>query len=378
MLNKMLEKSVKWLILPLFLFGAGCSSNNATVNNLNTGLSNENQSQKIAAVEYFENSKLQEVIRDYFNKIDLHKYSIAYDYLSEYFKAEHPLSEWSAGYEGTLGHAISNIQCDKNECIVDLVATEIKDGVIQKQNYVINYAFVKGKTGEPLINTGNLQSNKVIEVVKSKKITDEVLKNLSYPSGSFVPTPFHLVGGTQKLFDEQGNEAGYATLDSSIAHGDVNGDGYEDAVVSIRVNTGGTGVWPLVYLVINKDGVPTPYLLDNPQLEDRDLINSISILGNKVTFNLTVHSLSDPGCCPTMEKIENYKVVNNQLFKITPVQPTSPNGTYTNTYGNEVPSPYQAPSRPAGATAQCRDGSYSFSQSRSGTCSHHGGVMTWF
>jgi len=32
---------------------------------------------------------------------------------------------------------------------------------------------------------------------------------------------------------------------------------------------------------------------------------------------------------------------------------------------------------PAGATAQCRDGSYSFSASRRGTCSHHGGVSQW-
>jgi hypothetical protein len=32
---------------------------------------------------------------------------------------------------------------------------------------------------------------------------------------------------------------------------------------------------------------------------------------------------------------------------------------------------------PQGATAQCRDGSYSFSQHRSGTCSHHGGVEKW-
>jgi hypothetical protein len=36
-----------------------------------------------------------------------------------------------------------------------------------------------------------------------------------------------------------------------------------------------------------------------------------------------------------------------------------------------------APITPAGATAQCSDGSYSFSQSRRGTCSHHGGVGTW-
>ena len=41
-----------------------------------------------------------------------------------------------------------------------------------------------------------------------------------------------------------------------------------------------------------------------------------------------------------------------------------------------VPSPV-AGSVPAGATARCRDGTYSFSQHRSGTCSHHGGVAVW-
>jgi S1-C subfamily serine protease len=34
-------------------------------------------------------------------------------------------------------------------------------------------------------------------------------------------------------------------------------------------------------------------------------------------------------------------------------------------------------SAPKGATAQCRDGTYSFSQSRRGTCSSHGGVARW-
>lgn len=32
---------------------------------------------------------------------------------------------------------------------------------------------------------------------------------------------------------------------------------------------------------------------------------------------------------------------------------------------------------PPGATALCRDGTYSYSQHRSGTCSHHGGVAEW-
>lgn len=54
-----------------------------------------------------------------------------------------------------------------------------------------------------------------------------------------------------------------------------------------------------------------------------------------------------------------------------------PNGTYVNSAGNTVCSPYASSSAPAGATAQCVDGSYSFSQSRRGTCSRHGGVATW-
>jgi len=52
-------------------------------------------------------------------------------------------------------------------------------------------------------------------------------------------------------------------------------------------------------------------------------------------------------------------------------------GTYTNSDGNTVPDPVSAPAAPAGATAQCNDGTYSFSQHRSGTCSHHGGVAVW-
>jgi len=36
-----------------------------------------------------------------------------------------------------------------------------------------------------------------------------------------------------------------------------------------------------------------------------------------------------------------------------------------------------AASAPPGATAQCRDGSYSYSQHHTGTCSHHGGVAQW-
>ncbi|WP_369801441.1 DUF3761 domain-containing protein [Novosphingobium sp. Fuku2-ISO-50] len=50
---------------------------------------------------------------------------------------------------------------------------------------------------------------------------------------------------------------------------------------------------------------------------------------------------------------------------------------YTNVDGNSIHSPMQANHRPAGATAHCVDGSWSFSQHARGTCSHHGGVGGW-
>ncbi|WP_322015766.1 DUF3761 domain-containing protein [Paraburkholderia sp. J12] len=54
-------------------------------------------------------------------------------------------------------------------------------------------------------------------------------------------------------------------------------------------------------------------------------------------------------------------------------------GTYQNRDGETVHSPAHTRSgkAPEGASARCRDGTYSFSRHHSGTCSHHGGVAQW-
>jgi len=49
-------------------------------------------------------------------------------------------------------------------------------------------------------------------------------------------------------------------------------------------------------------------------------------------------------------------------------------GYYKNVSGHCVHSPA---SSPVGATARCRDGTYSYSEHASGTCSHHDGVRIW-
>lgn len=65
--------------------------------------------------------------------------------------------------------------------------------------------------------------------------------------------------------------------------------------------------------------------------------------------------------------------------QITPRPSLSNDNRYVNSSGNTVHSPaYSNTSCAAsGASAECGDGTCSFSQHRSGTCSHHGGVAQW-
>jgi peptidoglycan hydrolase-like protein with peptidoglycan-binding domain len=70
----------------------------------------------------------------------------------------------------------------------------------------------------------------------------------------------------------------------------------------------------------------------------------------------------------------------NTIIAVHPdwVTTLSNNNQYQNVNGSPVQSPaYSTNGVPAGATAICGDGTYSFSMHRSGTCSHHGGVSEW-
>lgn len=50
---------------------------------------------------------------------------------------------------------------------------------------------------------------------------------------------------------------------------------------------------------------------------------------------------------------------------------------YTNVNGVKVQAPVRTLRAPIGASARCKDGTYSFSKNRRGTCSGHRGVAQW-
>ncbi|HET6836644.1 MAG TPA: DUF3761 domain-containing protein [Gemmatimonadales bacterium] len=89
------------------------------------------------------------------------------------------------------------------------------------------------------------------------------------------------------------------------------------------------------------------------------------------------------GCQKQTCRVEfrRYKgYILRELLRTAPVEnPVDPGRGYINSRGQWIPSPAQTidGQAPDGATARGRDGSYSFSQSRRGTCSWHGGVEDW-
>ncbi|MFL5471759.1 MAG: DUF3761 domain-containing protein [Gemmatimonadales bacterium] len=86
----------------------------------------------------------------------------------------------------------------------------------------------------------------------------------------------------------------------------------------------------------------------------------------------------DQSCSVSFRRLQGY--LSRELLRSTPVRnAVNPGRGYINSRGQWIPSPAQTldGEAPDGATARCRDGSYSFSQSSRGTCSWHGGVDEW-
>ena len=102
------------------------------------------------------------------------------------------------------------------------------------------------------------------------------------------------------------------------------------------------------------------------------------------TYIENIDPISDSSSTETTKNIDTLfeePIQETPIFVPSPIVtdevPLSNDNTYINSRDNEVHSPAYAPSVPEGASAICGDGTYSFSQSRRGTCSHHGGIVEW-
>ena len=115
---------------------------------------------------------------------------------------------------------------------------------------------------------------------------------------------------------------------------------------------------------------------DSSQLTDAER-TEVQTAAHKRNYNNCLHGYS--GCDSsqlTASEQESVTEGRRNKGEQAPAQ-TAPPRFYTNKDGQRIQSPTCSETVPPGATAQCRDGTYSFSQHRRGTCSHHGGVARW-
>ena len=121
--------------------------------------------------------------------------------------------------------------------------------------------------------------------------------------------------------------------------------------------------------------VATP-LRESPDIDARALLTI------PPKTDVTATSCDNGWCAVRYKQVTGHAI---QVFlRFAPVEalqslPAKSGRGYINFKGDWIPSPRLSADGqpPAGSSAQCRDKTYSFSRSRSGTCSHHGGVARW-
>lgn len=113
---------------------------------------------------------------------------------------------------------------------------------------------------------------------------------------------------------QESNEA-YATyLSDNIVSGDLNLDGFEDAVVFLSTQNGGTGHFVEMAVVLNFNG--SPVNVSTLYLGDRVIIESGSIQDGRISINLRVQGPDDAACCPSQLIVRNFVFDGSQLIEM--------------------------------------------------------------
>ena len=140
----------------------------------------------------------------------------------------------------------------------------------------------------------------------------DVLKNAEYQSEFSAKGKVRLVNGLykEKLVPNSATEL-VITLSDKVAYGDLNGDGKEDAAVILITNSGGSGTFRYLAVVLDQKGAPNHAA--SLFLGDRVKVRSLSVSSGKIVLKMRTHTPNDPMCCPTLDMTRNYLLQGNTL-----------------------------------------------------------------
>ena len=144
------------------------------------------------------------------------------------------------------------------------------------------------------------------------ELSAAVLRSATYASPYVEEGEVLLDGG---IFEDTARRVAVYFI-PEYAVGDLDRDGKPDAAVVLATNTGGSGTFHDLAVVLNRDGVP-----ENAAtffLGDRVPVDRIRIVDGEIQVDLTMHGPADPMCCPSLEVTRKFRLVGGELEEIEP------------------------------------------------------------
>lgn len=108
-----------------------------------------------------------------------------------------------------------------------------------------------------------------------------------------------------------------------ISLGDLNGDGENEAVAAVAEDYGGSGTF--VFLAVYQYVNDKAQFLTSIFLDDRPMINTLTIEDGKIFVDAVIHGHNDPMCCPSLRTSRHY-VLNGVNLILTDYSTLSPTG----------------------------------------------------
>jgi len=93
--------------------------------------------------------------------------------------------------------------------------------------------------------------------------------------------------------------------------GDLNHDGVNEGAIVVYENYGGTGDFGFLVLYSDQNGKPV--FVNSVMIDDRPQINRVAFQGDEVFLDATIHGSQDPGCCPALPTIQQYRLIGSSL-----------------------------------------------------------------
>ena len=146
-------------------------------------------------------------------------------------------------------------------------------------------------------------------------LTINALKNAEYKSEFTASKKAKLSNGAYQEEIAPGTASKLTiTLLDQYAIGDLNFDGAPDAVVILTANSGGSGVFVYLAIVVNDKGLPKH--MASLALGDRVQIQSVAIAAGEIVLELIKHGPNDPLCCPTQRVSRKFNLLDGNLIEV--------------------------------------------------------------